>query len=40
MTNLIPIIFAVGYLAIIFEHKIKVNKAASALLTGVICWAV
>jgi Na+/H+ antiporter NhaD/arsenite permease-like protein len=31
-------IFIVGYLAIIFEHYIKINKAATALLTAVICW--
>ena len=33
------IVFVVGYLAIVFEHNIKVDKAASALLTGTICWA-
>ncbi len=31
-------VFIVGYLAIIFEHAIKINKAATALITGVICW--
>ena len=39
MTAIIVIIFIVGYLAIAFEHPIKINKAASALLTGVICWS-
>jgi Na+/H+ antiporter NhaD/arsenite permease-like protein len=34
----IVIIFAIGYLAIALEHQIKINKTASALLTGVICW--
>lgn len=34
------IIFAIGYLAIAFEHQIKVNKAASALITGVLCWTI
>ncbi len=33
------VVFIVGYLAIVFEHNIKVDKAASALLTGTICWA-
>jgi Na+/H+ antiporter NhaD/arsenite permease-like protein len=33
-------IFIVGYLAIALEHPIKINKAASALLTGVLCWTV
>jgi len=40
MTAFIIIIFVVGYLAIAFEHPIKINKAASALLTGVICWTI
>lgn len=30
----------VGYLAIATEHFIKINKAASALVTGVLCWVV
>ena len=34
----IVLIFVVGYLAIAFEHSLKLNKAASALLTGVLCW--
>lgn len=34
------IIFAIGYLAIAFEHQIKINKAASALITGVLCWTI
>ncbi len=32
------IIFVVGYIAIAMEHPIKINKTASALLTGVLCW--
>lgn len=38
MLTAIVIIFIVGYLAIVFEHNIQVNKAASALVTGVVCW--
>lgn len=34
------IIFVIGYLAIAFEHQIKLNKAASALITGVLCWTI
>ena len=34
------IIFLVGYLAIAFEHPIKINKTASALVTGVLVWVV
>ena len=30
--------FAVGYLCIIFEHSIKVNKATSALIMAVVLW--
>lgn len=33
-------IFVVGYIAIALEHNIKVDKAASALLIGVLTWAV
>ena len=38
MVLAIIITFIVGYLAIALEHTIKVNKAASALVTGVVCW--
>tara|TARA_R110001592_G_scaffold358304_1_gene662964 strand:- start:926 stop:2233 length:1308 start_codon:yes stop_codon:yes gene_type:complete len=34
----IIIFFTIGYLAIALEHQIKINKTATALLTGVICW--
>ncbi|NOT74926.1 MAG: sodium:proton antiporter NhaD [Cyclobacteriaceae bacterium] len=34
----IVIIFVVGYLAIALEHPIKINKTATALVTGVLCW--
>lgn len=33
-------VFVIGYLAIALEHPIKINKTASALLTGVICWTI
>jgi len=36
----IIITFVIGYLAIALEHPIKINKAASALLTGVLCWTI
>src|SRR4028119_1165222 len=38
MMTLAIILFVVGYLAIAFEHALHVNKAASALITGVLCW--
>jgi len=40
MGTLITILFIAGYAAIAFEHPIKINKTASALLTGVLCWVV
>ena len=40
MTGLIIFIFVLGYIAIAFEHAIKINKAAIALVTGVLCWTV
>lgn len=40
MYILITMIFVAGYAAIAFEHPIKINKTASALLTGVLCWVV
>jgi Na+/H+ antiporter NhaD/arsenite permease-like protein len=38
MNFLILLLFALGYLAITLEHKIRINKSASALVTGVLCW--
>lgn len=32
--------FVIGYFAITLEHSIKINKAATALVTGVICWTI
>ncbi|MDP4208423.1 MAG: sodium:proton antiporter NhaD [Bacteroidota bacterium] len=40
MGTVILIIFVAGYIAIATEHSIKINKAATALLIGVLCWAV
>ena len=37
---LITIIFIIGYAAIALEHPIKINKTASALLVGTVCWTV
>ncbi len=33
-------VFVLGYLAIAFEHPLKLNKAAPALITGVVCWTI
>ncbi len=38
INTLIIIVFILGYLAIIFEYYIKVNKTASAILTAAITW--
>jgi Na+/H+ antiporter NhaD/arsenite permease-like protein len=38
MEVVIIIIFVLGYLCIALEHPIKINKTASALVTGVLCW--
>lgn len=40
MTTAIIVVFVIGYLAIVFEHQIHINKAASAILTGVLCWTI
>jgi Na+/H+ antiporter NhaD/arsenite permease-like protein len=40
MALAIIIIFILGYLAIALEHSININKAATALVTGVLCWTV
>jgi NhaD family Na+/H+ antiporter len=40
MAGLLLSIFIIGYLAIAFEHKVKINKAAIALITGILCWTV
>ena len=40
MAILIVLVFIAGYTLIAFEHPLKIDKAASALLTGVLCWLV
>ena len=37
---IISAVFVVGYIAIAFEYPLKLNKAATALITGVVCWAI
>ena len=39
-TYLLITIFILGYFAIAFEQPLKLNKAAAALLTGVLCWTI
>ena len=38
ISGIIIFVFVAGYAAIAFEHSLKLNKAASALITGVLCW--
>lgn len=39
-TWLVVLVFCIGYIAIILEHTIKMNKTAIALLIAVICWSI
>ncbi|GAB3792118.1 sodium:proton antiporter NhaD [Spirosoma humi] len=39
MTSILTVLFVIGYLLITLEHSIKINKTATALITGIICWA-
>jgi Na+/H+ antiporter NhaD/arsenite permease-like protein len=40
MTTILLLLFIIGYAAIAFEHVIRINKAATALITGVLLWTV
>lgn len=40
MVTIICIVFILGYTAIALEHPIKINKAATALITAAVCWSV
>ena len=40
ISSLLIIVFVLGYVAIAFEHPLNLNKAASALITGVLCWTI
>jgi Na+/H+ antiporter NhaD/arsenite permease-like protein len=40
IAGLLIAVFILGYLAIALEHTIRLNKAASALITGVLCWTI
>lgn len=40
MALVLVLVFILGYTFIAFEHPLKIDKAASALLTGVFCWLV
>ena len=40
MYELMVVIFVLGYLCITLEHQLKVDKAAVALVTGILCWTI
>jgi len=40
MVTLLIVVFFLGYLAIVLEHNIGVNKTASSLITGISCWVI
>ncbi len=37
---LIIAVFSIGYMAIVLEYYIKINKTAVALLIGAVCWTI
>lgn len=39
-TIFVVIVFVIGYICIIFEHAIYVNKSASAILSAILAWAI
>ncbi len=40
MFILMAVVFVLGYFAIALEHPLKVNKAASAIITGAVVWTI
>ncbi len=38
MNYLITVIFVIGYSLIVFEKKINIDKAATSIITGILCW--
>ena len=40
MISILLFVAILGYLSVIFESPIKINKTITALLTGTICWVV
>lgn len=38
MITAVVFTFCMGYLLIVLEHPLRINKTASALLTGILCW--
>jgi len=40
MITTLILIFFIGYFFIALEHPFKIDKAASALITGILCWTI
>lgn len=40
MLTILIVLFLIGYLCIALEHPLKINKAASALITAAAAWIV
>ncbi|MBT8189419.1 MAG: sodium:proton antiporter NhaD, partial [Bacteroidia bacterium] len=39
MTAIIILAFIIGYLAIVLEHPLKLDKTVPAIIMGAVCWA-
>jgi Na+/H+ antiporter NhaD/arsenite permease-like protein len=40
MISLLILVFALGYLGIVLEHKLAIDKSAVAIFTGVVLWSI
>ena len=40
MTTLVILVFILGYVTIVFEHPLKLDKTVPALIMGALCWAI
>ena len=40
MIELMILVFLLGYACIAFEHPLKIDKASTALITGILCWTI
>ena len=40
MYELMIVVFVLGYACITLEHQLKIDKAAVALVTGILCWTI
>ena len=40
MYELMIVVFIIGYACITLEHSLKIDKAAIALITGILCWTI